>query len=127
MNKRKPTHPGKILDEHYIKTLNLNLQELADELEISRNTLFKIRKGKIEITPDIAIKLSKIFDTTPNLWLNLQQKYENGMIGITNSNNKVLEDLNFARRAEQAEKEWIAGGCKGVFIEDLCKELDIEL
>ena len=39
--KRKPTHAGKILDEHYIKPLNLNLQKLADHLGIARNTLFQ--------------------------------------------------------------------------------------
>ena len=76
MNVRKPTHPGIILDEHYIKPLNLNLQELADNLGISRNTLFKIRSCKAGVTPSIAVRLAAAFDTTPNLWLNLQQKYD---------------------------------------------------
>lgn len=74
--KRKPNHPGIILDELYIKPLNLNLQELADNLDISRNSLFKIRTAKANITPSIAIRLAEAFDTTPNLWLNLQQKYD---------------------------------------------------
>jgi antitoxin HigA-1 len=74
--KRKPTHPGIILEEHYIKPLNLNLQELADNIGISRNTLFKIRMCKMGVTPSIAIRLAAAFDTTPNLWLNLQQKYD---------------------------------------------------
>lgn len=74
--KRKPVHPGMILDEHYIKPLNLNLQELADHLNIARNTLFKIRVGKSSITPALALSLSEAFDTTPQLWLNLQQKYD---------------------------------------------------
>lgn len=73
---RKPTHPGTILDEHYIKPLNLNLNDLADLLEISRNTLYKIRKGLARITPEIAIHLAQAFGTTPDLWLNLQQKYD---------------------------------------------------
>jgi antitoxin HigA-1 len=74
--KRKPTHPGTILEEHYVKPLNLNLQELADNLGISRNTLFKIRSGKGSVTPSTALRLAAAFDTTPNLWLNLQQKYD---------------------------------------------------
>ncbi|MBI2812281.1 MAG: HigA family addiction module antidote protein [Candidatus Melainabacteria bacterium] len=74
--KRRPTHPGEILDEHYIKPLNLNLQKLADRLSIARNTLFKIRAGKAGITPSIAISLAEAFDTTPQFWLNLQQKYD---------------------------------------------------
>lgn len=71
---RKPVHPGMILDEHYIKPLNL--QELADHLGIARNTLFKIRTGRADITPTLALILAEAFDTTPQLWLNLQQKYD---------------------------------------------------
>ncbi len=76
IKKRKPVHPGLILEEHYIKPLNLNLQELANHLGIARNTLFKIRTGRASITPAIALALAEAFDTTPQLWLNLQQKYD---------------------------------------------------
>lgn len=76
VKKRKPTHPGEILVELYIKPLKLNLQKLADRLNIARNTLFKIRAGKASITPSIAISLAEAFDTTPQLWLNLQQNYD---------------------------------------------------
>ena len=74
--KKKPTHPGRILDELYIKPLDLNLQKLADRLHIARNTLFKIRSGRASITPAIALALSEAFDTTPQFWLNLQQAYD---------------------------------------------------
>lgn len=74
--KRKPNHPGLILDELYIKPLNLNLNEFADILGISRNALFKIRTAKANISPKIAVRLAEAFETTPNLWLNLQQKYD---------------------------------------------------
>lgn len=74
--KRKPTHPGIILDEDYIKPLKLNLQKLADRLGIARNTLFKIRSGEAGVTPAIALSLAEAFDTTPQLWLNLQANYD---------------------------------------------------
>jgi antitoxin HigA-1 len=74
--KRKPTHPGEILEEDYIKPLNLNLQKLADRLGITRNTLFKIRSCTASITPAVALSLAEAFDTTPQLWLNLQQTYD---------------------------------------------------
>ncbi len=76
VKKRKPTHPGEILDSLYIEPLQLNLQKLADRLGIARNTLFKIRAGKASITPSIALSLAEAFDTTPQLWLNLQQNYD---------------------------------------------------
>ena len=90
--KRKPTHPGIILDEHYINPLNLNLQELADNLGISRNTLFKIRSGKGDVTPSIAVRLAAALDTTPNLWLNLQQKYDL-WIEENEKNRKIIKPL----------------------------------
>jgi addiction module HigA family antidote len=74
--KRKPTHPGEILDELYIKPLDMNLQKLADRLGIARNTLYKIRSREASITPAIALSLAEAFDTTPQLWLNLQQAYD---------------------------------------------------
>lgn len=76
VKKRKPTHPGIILEEHYIKILPITLQELSDASGISRNTLYKIRSGNARITANIAVRLSKVFNTTPELWLNLQQKYD---------------------------------------------------
>src|SRR5689334_4868437 len=76
VKKRKPTHPGIILDEDYIKPLKLNLQKLADRLGIARNTLFKIRACEASISPAIALSLAEAFDTTPQLWLNLQANYD---------------------------------------------------
>lgn len=88
--KRKPNHPGFILDELYIKPLNINLQELAEILLISRNTLFKIRMGKAAVTPDIAVRLAEAFNTTPNLWLNLQQNYSLWMILHQKEHKKII-------------------------------------
>ncbi len=74
--KRKPTHPGKILDELYIKPLQSDLQILADRLGIAQNALCKIRAGRASVTPSIAFFLAEVFDTTPQLWLNLQYNYD---------------------------------------------------
>ncbi|MCC6127606.1 MAG: HigA family addiction module antidote protein [Chlamydiae bacterium] len=74
--KRKPTHPGEILEEDYITPLHLNLEKLAKRLSISRKTLHKIRTGQAGITVSIALSLAEAFDTTPQFWLNLQQKYD---------------------------------------------------
>jgi len=76
MMKRRPTHPGIILEEDYVKPLQMNLQDLADHLGISRKTLQKIRVGRGRVTPEMALRLSMLFGTTPEMWLNLQQKYD---------------------------------------------------
>jgi len=73
---RPPTHPGGILKRQYLETLNLGVAEVAEALKISRKTLSKIVNERGAVTPDMALRLSKAFNTTPQLWLNLQQSYD---------------------------------------------------
>ena len=74
--KRPPTHPGGILKRHYIEPLSLAISNLSSILGISRKTLSKITNERGSITPDMALRLSKAFNTTPELWLNLQQNFD---------------------------------------------------
>ncbi len=74
--KRQPTHPGKIIKEDYLIPLSIKIKDMAATLGISRKTLSKIVNEKGSVSPDMALRLSRAFDTTPDLWLNLQQKYD---------------------------------------------------
>ena len=76
MRTRSPTHPGGILKRHYLEPLSLTVSELAKSLGVSRKTLSRIVNEHGSITPDMALRLSKAFSTTPQLWLNLQQNYD---------------------------------------------------
>ena len=73
---RQPTHPGGILKRHYMEPLSLTVSGLAGVLGVSRKTLSKIVNEHGSITPEMALRLSKAFNTTPELWLNLQQNYD---------------------------------------------------
>ncbi|MFH0789345.1 MAG: HigA family addiction module antitoxin [Pseudomonadota bacterium] len=73
---RQPTHPGKIIKEDYLNYLSITISELASILGTSRKTLSKILNERGAITPDMALRLSRAFDTTPNFWLNLQKNYD---------------------------------------------------
>ena len=74
--KRLPTHPGGIIKRQYLEPLSLTISDLANTLGVSRKTLSKIVNENASITPDMALRLSKAFKTTPELWLNLQQNYD---------------------------------------------------
>lgn len=76
IGKRSPTHPGGILRRHYMEPLSLTISELAKILGVSRKTLSKIVNERGSITPGMALRLSKAFKTTPELWLNMQQNYD---------------------------------------------------
>jgi addiction module HigA family antidote len=71
-----PSHPGEILKADYLEPLELSITEAADGLDIARKNLSAIVNGKAGISPEMAIRLSEAFDTTPDLWLNLQTNYD---------------------------------------------------
>ena len=74
--KRKPTHPGKIIQEDYLKPLSITITEMASTLGVSRKTLSKIINERGAITPDMSLRLARAFHTTPELWMNLQKNYD---------------------------------------------------
>jgi addiction module HigA family antidote len=74
--KRTPAHPGRIIRNHYLEPLSLSVTDLANILDISRKTVSKIVNEHGSVTPDMALRLSRAFDTTPELWLNLQRNHD---------------------------------------------------
>ena len=70
-----PSHPGEILSE-YIKSTGITITEVALGLDISRKVLSQIINERAGISPEMAIKLSVAFDTSPEFWINLQKNYE---------------------------------------------------
>ena len=69
---RIPTHPGEILREEFLKPLGLTQVALAAHLEIPLQRINELVLGKRGVTPQTAWLLAQAFDTTPELWLNLQ-------------------------------------------------------
>ncbi len=74
--KRKPNHPGGILKRQYIEPLSLTISKMAKDLGVSRKSISKIVNERGSISPDMALRLSKAFNTSPELWLNMQAKYD---------------------------------------------------
>jgi addiction module HigA family antidote len=91
--KRPPTHPGGILKRHYMEPLSLTVSELAEILGVSRKTLSRIINERSSITPDMALRLSKAFKTTPELWLNLQQNFDLWQASHKSAEWKTVESI----------------------------------
>ena len=70
---RKPTHPGAILREDVLPSLNISQTDLADCLGVSRRTVSQILHEHRPLTPDMAIRLAHFLGTTQESWLNMQQ------------------------------------------------------
>lgn len=73
---RSPSHPGGILKRLYLEPLNLSVANLSRALKVSRKTISKVINQRGAITPEMALRLSIAFETTPQLWLSLQQNYD---------------------------------------------------
>jgi antitoxin HigA-1 len=74
--KRKPVHPGELLHEEVLKPLNITITQAARALGVSRKTLSGIINGRYPITTDMALRIAKATDTTPESWINMQTRLD---------------------------------------------------
>ena len=74
-NRLRPVHPGEILGEE-LNELGMSANALAKALAVPTNRITAILNGQRGITADTALRLSRYFGTTPQLWLNLQKSFE---------------------------------------------------
>jgi antitoxin HigA-1 len=74
--KRPPTHPGEMLLEEFLKPFGMTQTELAQRIHVSFPLINEIVNAKRGITPDTALRLSRLFGTTPEFWLNGQRNWD---------------------------------------------------
>ena len=73
---RPPTHPGEMLFEEFVKPLEITQTELSHRLGISYPRLNEIIKGRRSVTPDTALRLSRVLGMSADFWLGLQQDWD---------------------------------------------------
>src|SRR5947209_13933330 len=76
MPMKNPAHPGRIVKSACLAPLGLSVTDGAKVLNVTRQTLTKIVNGKSGISPEMAIRLSKAFGSTPETWLRMQVTYD---------------------------------------------------
>lgn len=76
MRMYNPPHPGEILRELCLEPLGISITDAARSLGISRKTLLSILNGRSGISSEMAIRLSRAFDTSAESWLNQQVQYD---------------------------------------------------
>jgi len=70
---RKPTTPGEILREEYLRPLGMTQKQLSDHLGCDVKVINRIVNGRSSITPEMALKLGAAFRTSAEFWLNAQR------------------------------------------------------
>jgi addiction module HigA family antidote len=74
--KLPPLHPGEVLREEFLVPLEMSPGALAKACGVPRTRIERLANEQIGVTADTALRLSKAFGTTPELWLNLQNSFD---------------------------------------------------
>ena len=72
----RAVHPGEILREDILPEIMISESKLAEYLNISRMTVNRLVNERQSVSPDMALRLGKLFGNSPDFWLNLQNAYD---------------------------------------------------
>ena len=72
----EPIHPGEILEEDFMRPLDLSANALAKSLDVPVTRISDIVRGRRGITADTALRLGRFLGTSPELWMGLQSEYD---------------------------------------------------
>ncbi len=73
---RPPSHPGAILRDIVLPGAELPVSQAARRLGVSRQTLHRLLAEKVGVTPAMALRLSRLFGSSPDFWLRMQQSHD---------------------------------------------------
>jgi addiction module HigA family antidote len=73
---KNPPHPGRIVRQDCIEPLGLTITAAAKALGVTRQALNNLVNGKAGVSPEMAVRLSKAFGSSPEMWLRLQVNFD---------------------------------------------------
>ena len=92
-----PVHPGAFLREDVLPHVKMSKRDIADALGISRAQLYAILSESTPVTAAMALRLGKLFGNGPDLWLNMQSRYDIETLGA-----KMMKELKTIPQVEAA-------------------------
>lgn len=75
MTMYNPPHPGEFIQEVYLKPLGISYRTVAAKLKVAPSTFNRLIKGQSNISPEMALRLSKTLGRSPESWLIMQNNY----------------------------------------------------
>lgn len=91
-DKLRPISPGEILRAEFLEPMNLSANKLAIHMGVAATRVTAILNENRTITADTAIRLSRVFNTSTEFWLNLQSNYEVAMLDYTGEKDKICRE-----------------------------------
>jgi addiction module HigA family antidote len=71
--KRRPTHPGEMLREDFLPDYGLTVSTLAEAIGVSRQSINELLRERRSVSPEMALRLARLFSNSPEFWLNAQR------------------------------------------------------
>jgi len=71
--KRRPTHPGEMLREDFLPDFGLTVLGLANAVGVSRQSINELLRERRGVSPEMALRLGRLFGNSPEFWLNAQR------------------------------------------------------
>lgn len=71
--KRRPTHPGEMLREDFLGDYGLTVASLAEAVGVSRQSINELLRGRRAVSPEMSLRLARLFGNSPEFWLNAQR------------------------------------------------------
>ena len=76
MGMHNPPHPGEFIREIYMEPNGLSVRKVADSLGVAPSTLNRVLNGLSNVSPEMALRLSKALGRSPESWLAMQDQYD---------------------------------------------------
>ncbi|MCC5845933.1 MAG: HigA family addiction module antidote protein [Verrucomicrobia bacterium] len=73
---RQPTHAGEMLLKEFLEPMHLSQRDVADRIGVPYQRINELVNGRRGVTPSTALRLGKFLGTTPDFWMNLQQRWD---------------------------------------------------
>ena len=71
--RRRPTHPGEILREDFLPDFDLSATSLSEAIGVSRQSVNELLRERRSVSPEMALRLSRLFGNSPEFWVNAQR------------------------------------------------------
>jgi antitoxin HigA-1 len=76
MKMYNPPHPGEVIEGLYLEPFGVSTRAIAARMGVSPSTFARVVAGKSGVSPDMAIRLSKVLGRSPESWLKMQMNYD---------------------------------------------------
>ena len=87
--KRRPTHPGEMLREDFLPDYDLTVSGLAEAVGVSRQSINELLRERRAVSPEMALRLARLFGNSPEFWLNAQRA-----VDLWEAEQAVKKDIN---------------------------------